>query len=796
MRGVLWKAAPVASALLSCMPAARAADDDNTAGSGLAEVVVTAQKRAENLQDVPIAVTAIGTQQLEQMNVTHFDDYVKMLPSVAFQSGGPSFEHTFMRGVAADAVVNHSGSQPTVGMYLDEQPVTTIDGNLNLHIYDIERVEALSGPQGTLYGASSESGTIRVITNKPDLTGFKGGYNLEGNTVDHGGTGYNFEGFINIPLTSCAAVRLVGWDQKDAGYIDNVHGTRTFSTGITSDNASLVKKDYNDVETKGGRAALKVELNDNWTILPQVMGQVQDTNGNFAFNPKIGDLQTVHYFPETAHDSWVQSSLTIQGKISNFDLVYSGGYLTRNTHETEDYTDYSLYYDIAYGSAANFLDNKGNLINPSQYIVGRDHYTKTNHEIRVSSPTTWPVRFTAGFFIQRQVHEILQDYEVPGGTAPLADALSVPGWPGTYWLTDQERVDRDKAVFTEASYDILDNLTLNAGIRYYTFDNTLQGFYGFNASHGTGVALCQTPFVPFHGAPCQDLDARTTGSGNTPKINLTYKFDPGKMVYATWSKGFRPGGINRNGGGKIPPYRPDYLTNYEIGWKTSWMDNKVRWNGALFWEDWKNFQFSYLGPNALTIITNAGSARIRGVESNIDYLVLPGLTLSSGFSWLEAKLTQDFVGDPSLCDPTNPNYAQCPYNGQPLTYEQFAPKGTALPIVPKFKGNLTARYEFPIVGDLMGYAQASELYVSQRSVDLRVLAERQFHAMPAYAVTDFNVGFTMKGVTGEVYVNNAFDRRAILNRFAECDALKCGQVATYDVPNQPRTIGVRFGQKF
>jgi len=686
-------------------------------------------------------------------------------------------------------VVNHSGSEPTVGMYLDEQPVTTIDGNLNLHIYDIERVEALSGPQGTLYGASSESGTIRVITNKPDLTGFKGGYNLEGNTVDHGGTGYNFEGFINIPLTSWAAVRLVGWDQKDAGYIDNVHQTATFSTGITSDNAKLVKKDYNDVETKGGRAALKIELNDTWTILPQVMGQVQDTNGNFAFNPKIGDLQTAHYFPETVHDSWVQSALTIQGKISNFDLVYSGGYLTRNTHETSDYADYSLFYDIAYGSAANFVDNNGNLINPSQYIVGRDHFTKTNHEIRVSSPTTWPVRFTAGFFIQRQVHEILQDYTVPGGTAPLSDDLSVPGWPGTIWLTDQERVDRDKAFFTEASYDIIDNLTLNAGIRYYTFDNTLQGFYGFsdNWSSHTGVAICQTPFVPFHGAPCQDLNARTTGSGNTPRINLQYKFDPGKMVYATWSKGFRPGGINRNGGGKLPPYKPDYLTNYEIGWKTTWMDNKVRWNGAFFWEDWKNFQFSYLGPNALTIITNAGSARIKGVETNIDYLVMPGLTLSGGFSWLDAKLTETFCGDPTIC--AAPGF-------DPATYETYAPKGTALPIVPKFKGNLTARYEFPIVGDMMGYAQASELYVSQRSVDLRTLAEQQFHAMPAYAITDLNVGFTMKGITGEVYVSNAFDRRAIQNRFAECDALVCGSLGVYDVPNQPRTIGVRFGQKF
>jgi outer membrane receptor protein involved in Fe transport len=189
----VWKAAPIASALLSCIPAARAADDDAAASAGLAEVVVTAQKRVENLQDVPLSIQAIGTKKLEEMNVTKFDDYAQLLPSVSFQSTGPSVEHVYMRGVASGGDGNHSGSLPSVGMYLDEQPVTTIDGNLNIHIYDIARVEALSGPQGTLYGASSEAGTIRIITNKPDPTGFKGGYDLEANTVTHGGNGYSFE---------------------------------------------------------------------------------------------------------------------------------------------------------------------------------------------------------------------------------------------------------------------------------------------------------------------------------------------------------------------------------------------------------------------------------------------------------------------------------------------------------------------------------------------------------------------------------------------------------------------------
>ena len=267
----------------------------------------------------------------------------------------------------------------------------------------------------------------------------------------------------------------MGWDEHKAGYIDNVPGTVVFPTAnIPFNNAAFVKKDFNDVDTRGGRVALKVDLNDRWTITPTIMGQDTQVNGNFAFNPAVGDLQIQQYFPETTHDSWVQSSLTVEGKISNFDIVYAGAYLTRNTHESSDYTDYSLYYDRAYGSGAYFKDNAGDLINPAQHIVGRDHYTKISNELRVSSPKDFPFRAVGGVFFQRQVHEILQNYFVNNGD-PLADSLSVPGWPGTLWLTDQERVDRDSAIFGEFSYDILDSLTANAGIRYFRYDNTLQG---------------------------------------------------------------------------------------------------------------------------------------------------------------------------------------------------------------------------------------------------------------------------------------------------------------------------------
>ena len=801
---VFWGAAPIASAILGCIPAAARADDTAAAADtgGLEEVVVTAQKRTENIQDVPISIQAFGTERLEQMNVSSFDDYAKMIPSLSFQSeGGPSFEHTYMRGIASGGDGNHSGSQPSVGMYLDEQPVTTIDGNLNVHIYDVQRIEALSGPQGTLYGSSSESGTIRIITNKPDPKAFAAGYDLEGNSVTHGGEGYKFEGFVNIPLTDVAAIRLVGWDEKDAGYINNVAGTAFFGTsGITVN--SLVRQHANDIETKGGRAAIKFDLNDTWTILPQFMGQVTDTNGNFSYNPAVGTLETVKFLPEYSHDSWVQSALTVTGKIGDLDLVYSGAYLTRNTHEAEDYTDYSLAYDAAYGKY--FVDNAGNLIDPAQYIIGRDHYTKLSNELRLASPQTWPIRFTAGAFAERQSHYILQDYTVPGQGDPLGSVapnnVSIPGWPGTIWLTDQIRTDRDQAIFGEATEDLIwshpNVLTLVEGTRYYTFDNTLGGFYGFNSTYSgsEGVATCFNS-TPFHGAPCSDLNGRSTGSGWTPKVSLNYKVDPDKLLYITWSKGYRPGGVNRNGGGTLPPYKPDYLTNLEFGWKTSWFDNSMRWNGAIFREQWKDFQFAYLGPNALTIIANAGNAEVRGIESDLEWAVTRSFTLTGSASFLDAKLTQQYCAAPTEPAGDTQTYQQYLNSVCNDSLEQFAPNGERLPVTPKFKGSITGRYNFPVFSNT-GYVQGSVEYVGSRTADLREEASAELGVEPSYAIADFAAGVQIDKITAELYVSNAFNRLAVIDRFAECDALTCGPVNIYTTPNQPRTVGLRFGQKF
>ena len=211
-----------------------AADDDKDV------IVVTAQKREQNLQDVPLAITAIGTEKLDQLQVSELADVVKFLPSVTIQQGGPGFAQVYFRGVASGENANHSTSLPTVGTYLDEMPITTIQGALDLHAYDLARVEALAGPQGTLYGASSMAGTLKLVTNAPDPSGFYGSAGVEINNVAKGDFGAIYEGFLNVPISEGAAARLVGWYRDDGGYIDNIFGARTYPTsGVTQNNAAF-----------------------------------------------------------------------------------------------------------------------------------------------------------------------------------------------------------------------------------------------------------------------------------------------------------------------------------------------------------------------------------------------------------------------------------------------------------------------------------------------------------------------------------------------------------------------------
>jgi iron complex outermembrane recepter protein len=764
------------------------AQEQPTESGGLQEVVVTAQKREENLQDVPLQVTAISTEKLEDLRIQSFADYIKYLPNVGTQSFGPGFNQVYMRGVASGDNVNHSASLPSVGIYLDEQPITTIVGALDVHVYDIARVEALAGPQGTLYGASSQSGTLRIITNKPDPSGFSAAYDLQGNAVDGAG-GYVAEGYVNVPLGESAAVRLVGWTKKDAGFINNVPAQRTFPTsGVVADTTPVAEDDYNDVETYGARGALRINLSDTWTVTPSIMAQNQETNGFFAYDPNLGDLATAHVFPDTSKDQWYQAALTVEGAISNLDIVYAGSYLKRDVESESDYSDYSFFYDSLTTYGEYWVDNSGSpVIDPSQFIHGNDNYNKSSHELRISSPGDNRVRFVGGLFVQRQVHDIEQRYLIND----LGDAIEVPLWDDTLWLTQQQRVDRDKAVFGEVSFDATDKLTLTGGLRFFESENSLEGFFGFGEGYSgsTGVAACFDP-AQFHGAPCRNLDKTTKENDSIHRLNVAYDIADDKMVYATWSRGFRPGGINRRG--TLPPYDSDFLTNYELGWKSTWADNRVRFNGAVFHQEWEDFQFSILGAQGLTEIRNAAQAEIRGIEGELAWAVSDQFTLTGGASWLDTELSENYCG---FVDANGSPVTDCP--------DPQAPAGVELPITPKFKMNAVGRYEFPL-GSFNAHVQASAVHEGARWTDMRTIERGLVGRMPAYTIADFSFGFGSDKFEVELFVNNAFDERAELWRFAQCaeqvcatqDLLPAIPGRVYVVTNQPRTFGIKFGQRF
>ena len=803
------------------------------------EIIVTAQKRSESLQNVPISIQALSTKKLDELNVASFNDYAQQLPSVTFQSlGNPGTNVVYMRGVASGGDGNHSGSLPSVGVYLDEQPVTTIGGNLDVHIYDIARIESLSGPQGTLYGASSEAGTIRIITNKPDHKGLYGRFDGELNTVHNGTIGGKLEGMVNAPLSEKMALRVVGFYQRDSGFIDNRQACRSFlpeatatactatAGGIVANNAALAKKHYNDTETAGGRAALKIDLSDSWTVTPTVMYQDTRSHGNYSYDPSVGDLAVQHFFPEYRADKFMQAALTIEGKLGNWDLTYAGAYLDRKDNSSSDYTDYAESYDSLYsgvGGLAGYFYYKnaaGATIDPRQQVLGSDHFKKMSQELRISSPSSERLRLVAGLFYQYQSNDIHQDYRIAG----LGPIYSVNGNPGTLWLTQQHRIDRDYAAFGELSYDIAPKLTVTAGGRVFKYDNSLIGFFGFGrnpgtnftdtpyngaGSFGTGVGSCFTDngqrlftkdatgtwqrtgsgtLLPgaVAGSPCTNLGVysngkvnpvKATGTGQTYRFNVTWKPQHNLMFYGTVSRGFRPGGINRRG--DFGAYQPDYLTNFEAGFKTTMLDGVLRVNGAIYQQNWDKFQFSYLGPNSFTVITNGPNARIRGFDMDAT-VNLGKLTVNFAGAYTDGKILKN------LCHAIDTTFA-CTTAGNSID----APAGTRLPITPQWKMSGTARYTVPMDGFKV-FGQLNGTYQSSASSDLRTGNNAVTGQIAAFGQINVATGAEWDRYSIEVFVQNLLDERGQLSRGVECGACK----RVYITPNQPRTIGLKIGGKF
>lgn len=439
-----------------------------------------------------------------------------------------------------------------------------------------------------------------------------------------------------------------------------------------------------------------------------------------------------------------------------------------------------------------------------------------SQELRIASPVDQPVRLVAGAFYQFQSNEILQDYQV----ANLAPLLSVNNRPGTLWLTQQYRTDRNYAAFGEVSWDIAPTITLTAGGRLFKYDNTLIGFFGFgrdpafiqggnnagppNAifSTQTGVAGCftqsgerlraaqlagqaDTTLLPaaVAGGPCTNLGVfdngnvkpvRAEGDGVTWRFNGTWKPRDGLLFYATASKGFRPGGNNRRG--DFGDYKPDFLTNYELGAKLRF--GPLRINAALYQQEWQNFQFSYLGPNSFTVITNGPNARIRGLDVDTT-LQIERLSVNVAAAITDARTRN------KLCRTADQGVVCFGAN-------VLAPTGTRLPITPQLKMAGTARYTAPM-GAAKVYGQLNFSYQTEASSDLRVNFAAAQGGLPAFGTLNAALGSNWPNYSLEVFVSNIFDTRGQLARSVSCGG--CTD-RPYVFPTAPRTIGLRTGAKF
>lgn len=816
-------------------PAVASAQDSAAAAStdqGIGDIVVTATRQAQSVQKVPISMQALGEVKMEQRQIKGMSDFANLLPSVSFDGLGPGRQNPYFRGI-----VPAGGSYDATGYYIDDMPIASLSAGItsgfpDVHVYDVERVEALAGPQGTLYGAGSLAGTIRFITKKPVIGKFEFGYDLEANKYGKGAFGGQAQAYVNIPVSDNFAIRAMGFYQHDGGYIDNIPGTLTYNLGddnpltsYTINNAKYVKKNYNPLYSYGGRIQALWEVAPDWTINPQITGQQQIAYGYFNYDASTeitsdhqnagGDLVVHDYSPTRQLDRWYQASLAIHGHIGDFDLVSSTGYYQRRIKLINDYTYYTVAYDqfSGYESYLQFFDKNGNLMDPTQYTRGDSKQDKFNQEIRLTTPKSWPFDVTIGGFYQWQKTQINNDYAIPGladisgytaagaysegGNTTTLDGFGIPESQGgtmvtlpaalkrdAFYLSESNRTTKDSALFAEGHYEILPNLKLTGGIRYFWTESALIGWGGIASKARNSSSAWYFPTesigcpVPFTGGRlacvstnplAADHTNRYSENGETHKIALTWQITPSKMVYANYSTGFRPGGSNspvsiRGTAVPAPAYKAETLINYEVGLKTTW-NNIFRFNAAVYYEKWKDIQYGVqvVGAAGGGFTGNAGNARVYGVEYDAD-LKLGKFTISTAGAYTDAALDGNFCSYYIEGASGFAQYSSCSEADGNIA----AKSGTRLPRQPKFKGNTSVRYETELQTGATGFIQGVAYYQSGATQHMNSTYAALLGDTKGFASFDFSFGLSKNNWKAEIFIQNAFDRRGWLTKNTFC----------------------------
>ncbi len=764
------------------------------ASDALEEITVTARKRSENLQDVPQSIDVFTSKDLENLQISRFEDYAMKSPSISFISTGPATQMFFMRGVSDGSNPNVVNTSST-GFFLDDMSMSFYGTIPDLHQYDISQIEVLNGPQGTLYGAGSMSGAIRLTTAKPDPNAFSAGVDVDVGKVQDGGVNHVYEGYVNMPIIDGkTAIRLSVYATHDGGFIDDLLTTRQWVNGVVSTNAQWARNNYNTQNIDGGRAAIKQIFSDQWSAVLTSGYQSQRHVGAWDQDPKYGQREVSRFAPENGSDYVKTLDLHVDGDVGIADLVFASTYQQQATHQVNEYSEYVQYSTVAPFTAPfiqSFACEHGPTIwganagdatvpfsgcsDPAQYYVYDNNTQRWSDEIRLQSKPGERLQWLTGLYWEKTKDTYSLFYAMPG-IKPNGDAYQAAiSYYNTYyndkpasplpneWYSYKSRFDYlDVTEFADLTFNITDKWSVEGGVQHYKSSFTsgsLYAGYFWNAKD-----------------PTYD-------TGNSKKFNakagLNFKATKNLLLYGIFSQGFRDGGANTGLGesctakGAPQTFKPDTLNNFEVGWKSTLLDGRMTWNGAFYLMNWKGYQAPVFDlaicPSGFN--ANLGNARIYGSESNIDYKIAEGLNIQISGSYNDSHLVTNTF--------QNPDFVVVP--------------GERLPYVPYFNYSANARYEKPVTSTLKGYAQFDIAHKGDMWSDLRITDAHGFgrSLQPSYDISNlrFGVQGPNEAWTAEAYVTNLFDKNAIIYT----------NTANYDrrnTTNEPRIFGLRVSYRW
>jgi outer membrane receptor protein involved in Fe transport len=772
---------------------AEAASEADTA-TEIGEIVVTAQKRASTVQDTPISVAATSGEELRARGITSLANLAQATPGVSLKSEGPSQTEIEMRGMTSSG-----GNSATVGFYLDDIPLTGPASAQNGHVvidptlYDLNRIEVLRGPQGTLFGSGSMGGTVRLITNQPDLTETHASAQSILSGTDGGGFNHNDNIMVNLPLINDSlALRLVGTENYTSGWIDRIVAS-PFPTVSTNgavrgdvEDAPVEKRysDSNAYQLYGARATLLWTPTDKLTVTPSVFYESSMQNGVSAYDSVPG-ITNAHYQPfdiaEPLTDEITISSLTVNYSLAAVDVTSISAYWTRRSTQAQDASEEFNNPNTGATYASNYGLPPPGYYGPKgtgeAYGYEKDPSSQFSEELRLTSKGDARLNWVGGAYYSHFYSLWTFDGTTPNYSTYMDIGTTQPATTPNWFDANSPTTLNQYAAFGNATYALTSKLKADVGLRLnrydYKFSSCISGW-------GSGLGAA---------APsCSGLIAQSSTSLD-PKFNISYAFDRDLMVYATASNGFRPGGGNavypttgaiwgpafaayHYPGGKWPAsYEPDKVWSYEVGEKGRFFDHRLTVNASIFYEDWRNIQLEAY-PNVWALNINGDHATVYGGEVDASAI------LGAGFG---LEVTAGYVSE----------------NLDPGSHWQIKPLNK-LPEVPPVTADIILSYLRPLSSRFSFTARGESSYTGSRyslAFPIGYNINGRYVQLPGYGLTNLRAGIqAADGWSAMLFVNNAFNKHAQLeNLFQELEATTSfNRVVT----NQPLTAGVDLTYRF